>query len=46
MWKSSQDESFERDFPKLTKERYTLNATSLTLGNQKTSERIVRIFEG
>jgi hypothetical protein len=28
MWKSSQEESFERDFPKLTKERYTLNATS------------------
>jgi len=43
MWKSSHPESFERDFPRLTKERHTLNATSLTLGNQKTSERIVTI---
>jgi hypothetical protein len=46
MWKSSQDESFERDFPKLTKERYTLNTTLLTRAIKKPRNALLQIWEG
>jgi len=46
MWKSSQDESFERDFPPLTKERYTLNATSLSKALKKPRNALLQFLDG
>jgi hypothetical protein len=46
MWKSSQDESFERDFPLLTKERHTLNGTSLIRAIRKHRTALLEFLEG
>ena len=46
MWKSFQDESFERDFPRLTKERYTLNATSLSKALKKPRNALLEFLDG